>query len=196
MALVDMGTLPATLLASLLVAVALLFLRIVLMQRVQDRRQRENRQETERLKSLASAYRALAGSFTPAGPADRRQIEEALAEIILFGDLPLVHLATEAADTLVRTGHTELGPLVEELRIDLRAQLGLEPIPAGLPIPTAGPGRGGSSKGEGGGGGGHGGGGGGGASGGGGGMTAGLGGAAIGGASAQPWSDSSSQSGV
>lgn len=180
-----MGTLPTTLLASLLVAVVLLVVRIMVMQRVQDRRQRENRQETERLKSLAAAYRALAGSFTPSGPGDRRQIEEAIAEIILFGDLPLVHLAAAAADELVLTGHADLGPLVEELRLDLRTQLGLEPVPQGLFIPPSGPGRaaGGGGRGEGGRseGGGGGGAGGGGAGGGGGGMGTGMGGAAVGG---------------
>jgi len=190
-ALIDMGTLPTTLLASLLVAVVLLVVRIMVMQRVQDRRQRENRQETERLKSLAAAYRALAGSFTPAGPGDRRQIEEAIAEIILFGDMPLVHLAAAAADELVRTGQADLGPLVEELRLDLRTQLGLEPIPPGLFIPPSGPGRsaGGGGKGEGGKG--EGGGGGGGAGGGGGGMGTSMGGAAIGGLGGHALADGS-----
>lgn len=66
MKLADMGTLPLTLLASLVVAIVLLVIRVFVMQRVQQRRQRENRQETERLKSLVAAYRALAGSFSPA----------------------------------------------------------------------------------------------------------------------------------
>ncbi len=193
--MIDMGTLPLTLLASLLVAVVLLILRIMLMQRVQDRRQRENRQETERLKSLASAYRALAGSFTPAGPGDRRQIEEALAEIILFGDLPLVRLAAQAASELVHTGNADLGPLIDELRVDLRAQLGLEAIPTGLTIPPAGPGQAGGGGGGGKGGGkGDGGGGGPGGGGAGGGMGAGLGGAAMGGLGGQAIADAASSS--
>lgn len=50
-----MGALPTTLLAPVLLAI-----RTFVMQRVQQQRQRENRQETERLKSMVTAYRSLA----------------------------------------------------------------------------------------------------------------------------------------
>lgn len=78
MRLSDMGPLALTLFfASLFIAVILLALRVFVMGRVQTQRQHENRQETERLKSLVAAYRS-------------------------------------------------------DLRADLRVQLGLDPIPAGL----------------------------------------------------------------
>lgn len=165
-----MGPLAQTLIASLLIAVILLVLRVVVMQRVQSRRQRENRQETERLKSLAAAYRSMAGSFSPAQEGDRAQLEEALADIVLFGSLPQVELAARCAAALVRGEPVDTQPLIEALRADLRVQLGLEPIPDSLTLPHSGParlprregeggrgGRGGGGGGAGGGGGGAGG---------------------------------------
>ena len=59
------------------------------------------------------------GSFTPAEAGDRRQMEEALSDIILFGDRRLVELGVKAVHDLLQTGSSDLGPLVEELRIDL-----------------------------------------------------------------------------
>lgn len=141
MRLIDMGPLALTLFASLFIAVILLALRVLVMGRVQTQRQRENRQETERLKSLAAAYRSMAGSFSPAAEADRMQLEEALADIVLFGSLSQVEQAAECATALVRGELVDTQPLIEALRADLRVQLGLEPIPAGLRLPHSGPGR-------------------------------------------------------
>ncbi|WP_382161210.1 preprotein translocase subunit YajC [Hydrogenophaga sp. ANAO-22] len=180
MNLTDMGALPLTLLASLGVAIVLLVIRVLVMQRVQQRRQRENRQETERLKSLVAAYRALAGSFSPATVEHATQMEETLAEIVLFGSLPQVELAAACATALKRGESPDFQPLVEALRSDLRRQLGLEPIPITLLLPTSGPGRAaprgrGDGEGGGGGAGGRGGAGGGGGGGGGGAAAGGLG---------------------
>ena len=141
MRLTDFGTVPLTLIASLLVTIILLAIRIFVMQRVQTRRQRENRQETERLRSLVAAYRSLAGSFSPAADADRAQLEEVLGDIVLFGSLRQVELAAECATTLVRGEPANYQVLVEDLRSDLRRQLGLEEIPAILRLPPSGPGR-------------------------------------------------------
>lgn len=163
MGLVDMGTLPLTLIASLAVAVFLLGIRIFVMQRVQQQRQRENRQETERLKSMVAAYRALAGSFSPAVDGDRAQIESALSDIVLFGSLPQVEMASACARALLTGAPVDYQPLVQDLRANLRTQLGLDAIPADLVLPPSGPGpapargegnRGGGAGGRGGGGGG------------------------------------------
>jgi uncharacterized membrane protein YgcG len=177
MNLTSLGPLPLTLIASLVIAIVLLAIRVFVMQRVQQRRQRENRQETERLKSLVAAYRALAGSFSPATVENAAQMEETLSEIVLFGSLPQVELAAACVAALKRGESPDFQPLVEELRSDLRRQLGLDPIPAGLVLPASGPGRSPRGRGEGEGGGGAAGRGGGGAGGGGGGG----GGAAAGG---------------
>ncbi|HMN82975.1 MAG TPA: preprotein translocase subunit YajC [Burkholderiaceae bacterium] len=141
MRLADLGPLPLSIIASLVVAVVLLAVRIFVMQRVQQRRQRENRQETERLKSLVAAYRSLAGSFTPATGDQRAQLEEALADVILFGSIRQVGLAAGCARELMAGGQVQYQPLIDDLRSDLRTQLGLEPIPARITLPAAGPAR-------------------------------------------------------
>ncbi|CAG0986252.1 hypothetical protein MTYP_02031 [Methylophilaceae bacterium] len=141
MRLTDLGPLPLTLIASLAIALVLLTIRVFVMQRVQQRRQRENRQETERLKSLVAAYRSLAGSFSPALEEHSSQIEETLAEIVLFGSLHQVELAARCAANIKRGEAVDYQPLIEELRSDLRKQLGLEPIPEDLIVPASGPGR-------------------------------------------------------
>lgn len=141
MRLADLGPLPLSIIASLVVAVALLAVRIFVMQRVQQRRQRENRQETERLKSLVAAYRSLAGSFTPATGDQRAQLEEALADVVLFGSIRQVDLAAGCARDLMAGGQVQYQPLIDDLRSDLRTQLGLEPIPARITLPAAGPAR-------------------------------------------------------
>lgn len=140
MRLADLGPLPLTIIASLVVAVVLLAVRIFVMLRLQQRRQRENRQETERLKSLVAAYRSLAGSFSPAAAHHRAQMEEALADIVLFGSIRQVELAAQCALSLTRGESVVYQPLIEALRSDLRTQLGLEPIPETLVLPAAGPG--------------------------------------------------------
>jgi uncharacterized membrane protein YgcG len=150
----DLGPLPLTLIASLVIAVVLLAVRVYVMQRVQTRRQRENRQETERLKSLVAAYRSLAGSFSPAAQEHSSQIEETLADIVLFGSVAQVELAVACAHAVKRGETVNYQPLIEALRSDLRTQLGLEPIPRGLLLPASGPGRAlraGRGEGEGGG---------------------------------------------
>jgi hypothetical protein len=163
MRLSDLGPLPLSIIASLVVAVVLLAIRIFVMQRMQQQRQRENRQETERLKSLVAAYRSLAGSFSPATGEHRSQIEEALGDIVLFGSIRQVELAARYALAVTRGEPVDYQPLINELRSDLRTQLGLEPIPRGFELPAAGPGRvtragrsegGGASRAGGGGGGG------------------------------------------
>jgi hypothetical protein len=141
MRITDIGPLPLSIIASLLVAVGLLAVRIFVMQRIQQRRQRENRQETERLKFLVAAYRSLAGSFSPPTVEQRPQMEEALADIVLFGSIRQVELAARCALDLTRGESVAYQPLIDELRLDLRTQLGLEPIPGMLELPPAGPSR-------------------------------------------------------
>ncbi len=169
---IDLGALPLTVIASLVVAIVLLAIRIFVMQRVQTQRQRENRQETERLKSLVGAYRAIAGSVSPAEAGDRDQLEAALSDVILFGSLRQVELAAACAQSLTAGEPVDYQQLIIDLRSTLREQLGLDAIPETIAIPAAGPApervagerggraeRGGGGGGRGGGGGGMGGGG-------------------------------------
>lgn len=141
MQIADIGPLPLTLIASLVIAVILLAIRVFVMQRVQQKRQRENRQETERLKSLVAAYRSLAGSFTPARQDHTPQLEETLADLILFGSIAQVELSVACANSLKNDEYVDFQPLIKSLRADLRTQLGLEQIPSSLVMPASGPAR-------------------------------------------------------
>ncbi|HEV8688987.1 MAG TPA: preprotein translocase subunit YajC [Ideonella sp.] len=136
----ELGPVPLSIIASILVALLLLAIRMFVLVRLRGQHQRENRQETERLRFLVMAYRSMAGSFTPATGDHRMQMEEALADVVLFGSLRQVELASACAQALTRGEPVDYQPLIEELRADLRTQLGLEPIEQDLQIPHAGPG--------------------------------------------------------
>jgi type II secretory pathway pseudopilin PulG len=144
-------------------------IRLLVMQTVQQRRERENRQVNERLKTLMAAYKTLGGSFTgdlgvdPAHRRDLRQlsaesaamqaatsdrarrirdaVEAALSDIILLGTEEQVRLAAYAATELAagRTVHT--AELVISLRDFVRRVLDLEAVPPDLVIPKQGPTR-------------------------------------------------------
>lgn len=138
-------------------------IRLIVMQSVQQRRDRENRQINERLRTLIAAYKALGGSFTgrlevdprhkrdlkdaedtPAGERARRirdAVEAALSDIILLGTEEQVQLAARAANQLVAGRPVETAELVVSLRDFIRAALNLAPIPPGLAIPRQGPTR-------------------------------------------------------
>ncbi|MFP2930741.1 hypothetical protein ACLESO_37200, partial [Pyxidicoccus sp. 3LG] len=56
--------LAATLASLVLVSLVVVGIRLLVMQTVQRRRERENRQINERLRTLIAAYKTLGGSFT------------------------------------------------------------------------------------------------------------------------------------
>ena len=141
MRVADWEAVPTAIIASLAVAVVVLAVRVFVLVRLRKKHQREMRQETERLRSLVLAYRSMAGSFSPATGEHRAQMEEALADVVLFGTLPQVEKAVACAQALVMGEPVDYQPLVDDLRADLREQLGLEPLPATLAIPASGPGR-------------------------------------------------------
>ena len=135
-------------------------IRLVVMQSVQRRRDRENRQINERLRTLMAAYKALGGSFTgsldvdprhkrdlkdadsPGGERSRRirdVVEAALSDIILLGTEEQVVLAARAASQLVAGQTVETAEIVISLRDFIREVLDLEPVPAGVSIPDQGP---------------------------------------------------------
>src|SRR3954447_24306105 len=71
--------LVSTLLGLVLVSVVAVGVRLLVMQTVQQRRERENRQINERLRTLIAAYKTLGGSFTgnlAVDPAHRRDQPE------------------------------------------------------------------------------------------------------------------------
>ena len=72
-------TLISTLLGLVLVSVVAVGVRLLVMQTVQQRRERENRQINERLKTLIAAYKTLGGSFTGQLAVDPRHLRDAVA---------------------------------------------------------------------------------------------------------------------
>ena len=157
-----------TLFGLVLVSLVMVGVRLVFMQTIQRRRERENRQINERLRTLIAAYKTLGGSFTGElsvdpthlrdlrqrmaeedgaadGPgADRRRrirdaVEAALSDIILLGTEEQVRLAVHAATEMVEGRPVEVKALVVSLRDFIRQALDLEPIPADLRVPDQGP---------------------------------------------------------
>jgi len=133
-------------------------IRLVVMQTVQQRRDRENRQINERLRTLIAAYKTLGGSFTGTLEVDPRHkrdlkdadekeggertrrvrdaVEAALSDIILLGTKEQVRLAAHVAGRTVETSE-----LVVSLRDFIREALDLAPISPEFAIPRQGPTR-------------------------------------------------------
>ncbi|HEY6985412.1 MAG TPA: hypothetical protein VH375_04975 [Rhodanobacteraceae bacterium] len=152
-------------------------LRLVAMQTIQQRRERENRQINERLRTLIAAYKTLGGSFTGSlavdpthlrdvrhgstTPSDashlnsdrarrvRDAVEAALSDIILLGTEEQVRLAASAAAELAAGRHVHTHELVVSLRDFIRTVLDLDAIPRDLAIPKQGPTRPSASRGKG-----------------------------------------------
>lgn len=147
-------------------------IRLMVMQAVQQRRERENRQINERLRTLIAAYKTLGGSFTgdlmvdpthlrdvtPERKSSERSrrtrdaVEAALSDVILLGTEEQVRLAATAANEMVAGKPVETAALVVSLRNFIRSVLDLDEVPPEVVIPRQGPSRpGAAKKGEGGG---------------------------------------------
>ncbi|MBE7366489.1 hypothetical protein [Ramlibacter pallidus] len=155
-----------TLLGLGVVTLVMVGIRLLVMQTVQRRRERENRQINERLRTLIAAYKTLGGSFTgdlsvdpthlrtarergaaeasETGGERRRRIrdavEAALSDVILLGTAEQGRLAVAAATDLVAGRKVETAELVVSLRNFIREALDLEAVPP-LHIPRQGPSR-------------------------------------------------------
>lgn len=159
-------TMLSTLIGLVIVSLIAVGVRLLVMQSVQQRRERANRQINERLKTLIAAYKTLGGSFTGTlavdprhlrelrqlaepgtmaiGASDRARrmrdaVEAALSDIILLGTDEQVRLAAQAAQDMVTGKPVETAALVASLRSFIREVLELEPIPASVVIPKQGP---------------------------------------------------------
>ena len=142
-------------------------IRLVFMQTIQRRRERQNRQINERLRTLIAAYKTLGGSFTgnlevdpahlrdqrdardgaddAAAPASERRrrirdaVEAALSDILLLGTEEQVRLAAQAANDLAAGRTVHVAELVVSLRSFIREVLDLGPMPAEIVLPPQGP---------------------------------------------------------
>lgn len=72
----SLGATASTLLGLVLFTLIAVGIRLVFMQRMQRRRERENRQINERLKTLIAAYKTLGGSFTGELDVDPRHLRD------------------------------------------------------------------------------------------------------------------------
>jgi hypothetical protein len=154
----------STLLGLALFSLVVVGIRLLVMHTVQLRRERENRQINERLRTLIAAYKVLGGSFTgnlavdPAHLRDRREgadvdppngerrrrirdaVEAALSDVILLGTEEQVRLAARAASDMVAGRAIETAELVVSLRNFIRDVLDLDAVGADA-IPKQGPAR-------------------------------------------------------
>jgi len=158
-----------TLFGLVLVSLVAVGIRLAFMQTMQRRRERENRQINERLKTLIAAYKTLGGSFTgelsvdpthlrdlrrdaavaaggdaASSSSERRRrirdaVEAALSDVILLGTQEQVRLAAQAAGDMVAGRRVETAALVASLRAFIRQALDLDPIAADVAIPSQGP---------------------------------------------------------
>lgn len=94
-------TVLSTLLGLCIVTLVMVGLRLVVMQTVQKRRERENRQINERLRTLIAAYKTLGGSFTgdlAVDPAHRRDTQALRARTAGAVPDPALDASTGKAD--------------------------------------------------------------------------------------------------
>ena len=157
----------STVFGLVLVTLVMVSIRLVFMQTIQRRRERQNRQINERLRTLIAAYKTLGGSFTgnlevdpahlrdqrdaregaddAAAPASERRrrirdaVEAALSDILLLGTEEQVRLAARAANDLAAGRTVQVAELVVSLRSFIREVLDLGPMPAEIVLPPQGP---------------------------------------------------------
>jgi len=156
----------STLLGLMVITLVGVGIRLLVMQTLQQRRERENRQINERLRTLIAAYKTLGGSFTgdlgvdpkhlrdlrgqedagavAATAFDRSRrirdaVEAALSDILLLGTDEQVRLAAQAATELAQGRPVHTDALVVSLRDFIRQALDLAPVPRDLAIPRQGP---------------------------------------------------------
>ncbi len=152
----------STLLGLAVVSLVAVGIRLLAMHGIQLRRERQNRQINERLKTLIAAYKTLGGSFTgnlavdpshlrdtlasgsSVQGAERRRrvrdaVEAALSDVILLGTEEQVRLAAVAVGEMVAGRSVEIAALVVSLRTFIRDVLDLQAIPDDVTIPKQGP---------------------------------------------------------
>ncbi len=157
-------TVLSTVLGLGLVTLVMVSIRLMFMQTIQQRRERQNRQINERLRTLIAAYKTLGGSFTgnlevdpahlrdqrdvaedAAAPAAERRrrirdaVEAALSDILLLGTEEQVRLAAQAANDLAAGRTVRVAELVISLRSFIREVLDLGPMPREIVLPPQGP---------------------------------------------------------
>lgn len=132
-------TLLSTLVGLAVITLIGVGIRLLVMQTLQQRRERENRQINERLRTLIAAYKALGGSFTgnlAVDPTHLRDLVQraAAAEQDMAGDTPGGDRARRIRDT-VEAALSDIILLGTEEQVRLATRAATELV-AGRPIHT------------------------------------------------------------
>lgn len=146
--LIDLGSwsgVLTTLAGIALITLVAVGIRLLVMQTVQQRRERENRQVNERLRTLIAAYKTLGGSFTGdllVDPAHLRDLREAAAALGgeggeggAFEDTPGAERRRRTRDA-VEAALSDVILLGTEEQVRLAARAAAE-LAAGRPVETA-----------------------------------------------------------
>lgn len=90
----------------------------------------ENKKKEIRIMYLIDAYRKIEdASNRENGSLRILNLESAIADIQLFGDIKHIALSRQVAKEIEEEGHCNNLALLEQLRDDLREELGLQPLP-------------------------------------------------------------------
>lgn len=124
------SALASTLLGLVLVSLVAVGLRLVFMQTLQRRRERENRQINERLKTLIAAYKTLGGSFTGDLSVDPSHLREqrVRAQAAVDGDerdMPALSVPESAIERRRRTRDAVEAALSDVILLGTEAQVRL-----------------------------------------------------------------------
>lgn len=146
MRLLDLGSWQGFLLTLFMLATITLIgvgIRLLVMQTVQVRRQRENRQINERLRTLIAAYRSLGGSFTgelAVDPTHLRELRQRQREQADAGaDLPPITPGSDRSRRIrdaVEAALSDILLLGTDAQVRLAAQAAAD-LAAGRPVHTA-----------------------------------------------------------
>lgn len=94
--------------------------------RLSMNRDQENKRRDLRVRYLLEAYRRLEHAVTHR---HARDLETALADILLLGTERQVSLAHDFAVSAEQNKTATLGPLIADIRAELRRELKLDPLP-------------------------------------------------------------------
>ncbi|CAN5740137.1 hypothetical protein BH09PSE5_BH09PSE5_00690 [soil metagenome] len=136
----------STLLGLVIVSIVAIGIRLLLMHGVQMRRERQNRQINERLKTLIAAYKTLGGSFTGELAVDPRHLRELRASAMAEQSIDVGNVASRpdpsGSDRRRRTRDAVEAALSDVMLLGTEQQVQLavraaNEMVAGRPIETA-----------------------------------------------------------
>ncbi len=96
------------------------------------RRDRANRRRDQRITFLIDAYRRLEYISNRPNLTDAQPFESAVADLQLFGSSAQVELTQAVINAFASNRNASMDRLLQELRKDLRAELGLKAVPERL----------------------------------------------------------------